>query len=414
MRTLVILLWCSGLAAADLAQLRQLTDHNRLFDLSRELQQPGWDSADTLFYRGIATSRFGHERDGIELLRALLAAKPDPKMLRRAHEEIADAYQRLGLYKKAAAAWTEALQLTPAGDPERQGNENTQALMVSLSEAPPETVEFDTDEPIQATRNKIGSWNVPVQVNGVTGQWIFDTGAGLSTVTESEAKRMGLAVRESKAWVGGSTDRKNALHVAIARDLQFGPAHVHNVVFLVLSDESLNLAPVHYQITGILGLPVIRALDRVAISSAGEVRVHAGAGAPPGAPNLFFDGDSAIVEVDHEVDHGQRHLQMHLDTGANDTSLYPSFRDALSREETARIGSKREKRAGAGGSIQIRAEVVPVLRFDVLGTRVSLKKVSMLPEQPKGGLGFRDGVVGMNALWNGFLLDFDQMRLVIR
>jgi predicted aspartyl protease len=409
-RKLVALLWCSSLAAADLAHLQQLTDHNRLFELRRELQQPGSDNADTLFYRGVAASRFGRERDGGELLRAFLATKPDLKMLRRAHEEMADANQRLGLYKEAAEAWTEALQLTPAGDPEREGNENTQALMISLSEAPPETIEFGTDVPTKASRNKIGSWNVPVQVNGFTGQWIFDSGAGLSTLSESEAKRMGLAVRESKAWVGGSTDKRSPLHVAIARDLQFGPAHVHSVVFLVLSDESLYLAPVHYQIAGILGLPVIRALGGVGISSAGDVRVHAGGAAAVGAPNLFFDGDQSIVEVDH----GQRHLQMHLDTGANDTSLYTSFRDALSREETARIRSKREKRAGAGGAIQIRAEVVPALRFEILGTLVSLKKVSMLPEQPKGENRFRDGVVGMDALWNGFFLDFDAMRLAIR
>ncbi len=410
MRKLVALLWCSSLAAADMIQLQALTDNNRLFELRRDVQQPGSNGADTLLYRGIAASRFGHERDGVELLRTLLATKPDPKMLRRACEEMADAYQRLGLYKEAAETWTEALRLTPAGDPEREGNENTQSLMASLSEAPPETIEFGTDVPTKATRNKIGSWNAPVQVNSFTGQWIFDTGAGLSTLSESEAKRMGLAVRESKAWVGGSTDKRSPLHVAIARDLQFGAARVHNVVFLVLSDESLYLAPVHYQITGILGLPVIRALGRVGISSGGDVQVHAGVVAQTGPPNLFFDGDSAIVEVDH----GQRRLQMHLDTGANVTSLYPSFRDALSREETARLRSKREKMAGAGGAIQIRAEVFPALRFEILGTPVSLKKVSMLPEQPKGESRFRDGVVGMDALWNGFLLDFDAMRLAVQ
>lgn len=410
MRKLVALLWCSSLAAADLTQLQALTDNNRLFELRRELQQPGSNGADTLFYRGIVASRFGHDRDGVELLRAFVATKPDLKMLRRAHEEMADAYQRLGLYSEAAEAWTEALRLTPAGDPEREGNENTQALMVSLSEAPPETIEFGADVPTKATANKIGSWNVPVQINSSAGQWIFDSGAGLSTLSESEAKRMGLAVRESKAWVGGSTGKRNLLHVAIARDLQFGPAHVHSVVFLVLSDQSLYLAPWHYQITGILGLPVIRALGRVGLSGAGDVRVHVGVAAPPGAPNLFFDGDSAMVGVDH----GLRHLQMHLDTGANDTTLYPSFRDALSRQETAKIRSKREKRAGAGGTIQIRAEMIPLLRFEILGTPVNLKKVSILPEQPKGESRFRDGVVGMDALWNGFLLDFDAMRLAIQ
>lgn len=55
-----------------------------------------------------------------------------------------------------------------------------------------------------------------------------------------------------------------------------------------------------------------------------------------------------------------------------------------------------------------------MLRFEILGTPIGLMKVSMLPEQPKGGNRFRDGVVGMDALWNGFLLDFDAMCLAIR
>ena len=54
------------------------------------------------------------------------------------------------------------------------------------------------------------------------------------------------------------------------------------------------------------------------------------------------------------------------------------------------------------------------MRFEILGTPVSLKNVSMLPGLPKGENRLRDGVVGMDALWNGFLLDFDAMRLVIQ
>jgi hypothetical protein len=32
---------------------------------------------------------------------------------------------------------------------------------------------------------------------------------------------------------------------------------------------------------------------------------------------------------------------------------------------------------------------------------------------PKGNIRFRDGVIGMDALWSGFLLDFDAMRLQV-
>jgi hypothetical protein len=51
--------------------------------------------------------------------------------------------------------------------------------------------------------------------------------------------------------------------------VQLGAAHIHNVVFLVLADQALNIAPLHYQITGIPGIPVLRALSRVEISNAG-------------------------------------------------------------------------------------------------------------------------------------------------
>lgn len=409
-KPLLLLLCCASLAAADLAQLQQAVDNNRILELRRELQQPGRSESETLFYRGIVACRFGHETEGIAMLRSFLATSPDSKMARKAHEEMADAYQRLGLFKEAAQVWTEAVQLTPSGDPEREDNENTQALMASLSDTPPESVEFGADAPTRATRNKIGSWNVPVEVNGVTGQWIFDTGAGLSTVSESEAKRLGLTVRESKAWVGGSTDKRSSLRLAVAPDLRFAGAHVHNVVFLVLSDQSLYLAPVHYQITGILGLPVIRAVDWVAIAKSGLVQIRPPDTAPAGEPNLFFDADSPIVEVDH----GSHRVEMFLDTGANDTSLYPSFRDALSPGETAQTKSRKAKLAGAGGAIQVKTETIPALRFEILGAPIELKKVDVLPEQPKDDKRFRDGVVGMDALWGGFLLDFDAMRLVIQ
>ena len=92
-----------------------------------------------------------------------------------------------------------------------------------------------------------------MRVNGVNGQWIFDTGANISTLTETEAKRMGLSVRETKAYVNGSTQKRNALQLAVASDVQLGAAHIHNVVFLVLADQALHIGPLHYQITGSWG-----------------------------------------------------------------------------------------------------------------------------------------------------------------
>ena len=114
----------------------------------------------------------------------------------------------------------------------------------------------------RASRNPLGSWDVPLEVNGRQGEWIFDTGANLSTLTESEAARMGLKPQEADAYVNGSTGKKNPLRFAVAQDLRSGNAHLRNVLFLILSDQALYIGPLKSQIRGILGLPVLRALGR--------------------------------------------------------------------------------------------------------------------------------------------------------
>lgn len=401
----LVIFWCSCLAAADLDQLRQLAAKDRFFELRRALDEPGAAADGTLLYRGLIASHFGHENEGIEMLRRALAENPPSEMTLKAWEAIAGAYERLGRYKDAAQAWTEALKLTPRSDPDRDGNENTRDLLEALADVPPQTVEFGADISVDASRNKLDSWNVPVEVNGVAGSWIFDTGANVSTVTESEAKRMGLTLRETKGYVTGSTAKKNPLRLAVANELRFGSARLRNVILLVLADNALHIGPLHEQINGILGLPVLRALGRVAVSKTGAVQIHHTAAAPATRePNLFFEEETPIVEIARD----QNHLQMFLDTGSNATFLYPSFRGALG---AARLRTHREKMAGAGGMIKRKDEVVPALRIDLLGKPIDLKNISLLPDQPHGVAGLRDGVIGMDALWNGFLLDFDAMRL---
>ncbi len=410
MRWALAAMWCSSLWAADITGLRDLTEQHRFFELRRALGQPGWNSGETLFYRGIVASRFGHEADGMDMLRKFLATRPASEVAREAWDEIASALRRLGRYREAGDALDEELRLMPAADPDRGQTGNTRVLMESLRDIAPMTAEFAQDVPMRAMRNKIGNWNVPAAVNGVTGEWIFDTGAAISTVTQTEAKRLGLTVRQSKAYVSGSTGKHNALQLAVANDLVFGGAHIHNVVFLVLADRSLYFAPIHYQITAILGLPVLRALGRVGIAGDGQVRIRQPDAATTGAPNLYYDELSPRLEIGHD----KHLLRMFLDTGANDTTLYPGFRGAMRPEELSRIRRKHDRVAGAGGALKRKIESVPELRIEIAGKTIALKKLSLLTEEPPGGNGHLDGVIGMDALWGGFLLDFDTMRLDVQ
>ncbi|MGA8272233.1 MAG: retropepsin-like aspartic protease [Candidatus Sulfotelmatobacter sp.] len=407
MRYFLGLICCLSLSAADVTQLRQFQENSQFFQLREALQRPGWNNSETLFYGALVESRFGQDTAAIKDLKKFLAAPGQPFVRRKAYEELASALGRVGRYGDSAHAMTEALRLTPFDDVDRAGEVNTRTLYESLADVAPQTVEFGEEVPTQASFNPLGSWDVPVEVNGHQGAWIFDTGANLSTVSESEAAKMGLAPRETSTYVNGSTGKKNPLRLAVARDLRVGSAHLSNVVFLVISDQALFIDPLKYQIRGILGLPVLRALGCVAVSAKGVVRIETKEAAAAGNPNLFLDGWDLIVEVRH----GDRRLQMFLDTGANSTSINPSFRDALMPDEIASLKSKRDKTGGAGGVVSRKTEVIPTLRLEILGRAEELTKVSLLLKQPAGDRSYRDGVLGMDGLAAGFTLDLRAMQL---
>jgi tetratricopeptide (TPR) repeat protein len=407
-RSLLGLICCLSLTVVNVTQLRQLQEQSRYFQLREALQQTGRRDSETLFYRALVESRFGQDSAAVLDLLKFLAARSDPVLQRKAYEELASALARLGRYGESARALSEALRLTPLDDFEHADNENARALYESLAGVAPQTIEFGKEIPAQANLNALGSWDVPLEVNGHKGKWIFDTGANLSTVSESEAAEMGLAVRETSTYAKGSTGKKNPLRLAVAGDLRFGNAHLRNVVFYVLSDQALYIGPLKYQIRGILGLPVLRALGCVAISAKGVVRIETKAvTADRGEPNLFLDGWELIVEARH----GDRQLQMFLDTGANATSMNPSFRDALTPDETASLKSKQDRIAGAGGIVSRKTEVLPTLRLAILGHIEELTNVSLVGQQPPGDKSYRDGTLGMDALASGFTLDFRAMQL---
>ncbi len=103
-----------------------------------------------------------------------------------------------------------------------------------------------------------------------------------------------------------------------------------------------------------------------------------------------------------------------MDTGSNSTFFYPSVRGALDKAEISQLRTKKEKVGGAGGVIERKTELLPAIRLDMDGKAITLKDLSLLTETPADSRRYRDGVIGMDALWNGFLLDFEAMRVEIQ
>lgn len=252
--------------------------------------------------------------------------------------------------------------------------------------------------------NDFGSQSADVAVNGVTSSWFVDTGAEITVVTESLARRMAVPIVADRIRVGTTTADVFG-KVGIIGRLSIGTAAVENVPVLILPDAQLMVGNVH-QIDGILGLPVMAAFGRVAWVDAGR-SFALGEAAPkarPSSPRIYWHDEGLGVPVSTP----RGILGAHLDTGANATdwreeglTLLDPGTIAAATDEVAHVG-------GAGGVVEVKQKQLPLLTFRLGPVPVTLRKVSLNGPGPTSA-----ARIGMDAVsqFGVFILDFEQMRI---
>jgi predicted aspartyl protease len=62
---------------------------------------------------------------------------------------------------------------------------------------------------------------VPVLINGRRATYLLDTGAWMSVMTEAEAKRLGLTIREGTGVLGESSGKGVKIRTAVAKTLSW-------------------------------------------------------------------------------------------------------------------------------------------------------------------------------------------------
>lgn len=283
------------------------------------------------------------------------------------------------------------------------GADDGQAAAISeaLSAVPPISAIGSARAPL--TPNALGSRDVTVSVNGVAAPWLVDTGAQITTVSESLAQRIGLRALPAPLTVRGATGFARG-KLAIIDRLTIGAAEVRHAPVLILPDASLEIGGLP-RIEAILGLPVLVAFGRAAWLDGGKT-LALGEAAPPvpaDAPRLYWHEEGIGVPVSTPL--GVRGAQ--LDTGANTTYLRPAARALLDPATQASAFSRRGKVGGAGGVIETPEIVYPRLALEVLGARVVLRDVPLVDEPGEGAARLGEDVAGGFAT---LILDFETMR----
>jgi predicted aspartyl protease len=287
---------------------------------------------------------------------------------------------------------------------------NTSAIVKALVNIPPQTIERQGDFEINYKRDLVNLIRIPVTINEETEDFIFDTGANFSCITESQAKEMGIKMLDADFAVTSSSKSALSSKLGVADKLMIGNITFRNVVFIVLPDKSLKFAGGIYKIRGIIGLPVIAQMKQVTITKAGKLLstekysgVH--------KMNMGLEGNTPFVSVNF---YGQDHNYV-FDTGAAASvfgnKFYTVYKDSLASAEegTAHMG-------GAGGVQKVSTRVMKHVHYGFGGMTGILKSITIQQSGVTDVLGQHYGIVGEDIFmqWETMVINFDGMFVEVK
>lgn len=370
--------------------------------------------ADRDYAAGVLANRAGKIDESIQLLERAIPQirKSQPRRAAIALECLADDFTKIYRYADAAKAFDDLLahfasELAPA---DLQNDRDNSGVVHLLKAAPPQTISLDGPVRLKTQRDATGDLDADLRVNGASEHWLLDTGANMSVVTVSFAKRLGVQPLPGYGQTSsGVTGIENPLQVAVLPELKFGSATVHNVVLLILDDENLNVGTENgnYQIEAVLGYPVLQALGAVTFSQDGTLEAGPGTAPPGAAARVFMDGLVPMIECGVSG----KNLLFDLDTGANGSMLSVRY----FKDFNAQLSSwKRGKNEGYGaGGIKVRdVYIVPALELKVGDKTATLHGIPIFTSPVGTSIDDVYGNLGQDMLagFKSFTLDFAHMK----
>lgn len=370
-------------------------------ELAKMPRGPGRD-----YLAGVLANRRGKLDESIKLLNRALPSLHESKDDRAvvAFQTLADDYTKAFDYAAAAKAYAELAVLSP-----RKGGSDDAQIIHLLAGVKPTTISWHGPVRLKTTRSAIGLVVTELEVNGVKGEWVLDTGSNYSIVSKSFAEKLGLKALPGYAQTGsGSTGLENRLQAAVIASMQVGGATLKNVVVLIFNDRNLNiqLPKRSYQINAMLGYPVFQAMGIITFTRSGEFEAGAAADRGGTATPMYMRRLTPVADF---VTNGVA-LPFTLDTGGLNTQFSVRYYDRFKKKN---LGWKEgvEEFAGAGGNMRRRICMQPVLRLGIGDKTAVLKDASISPVKMHSGLDQLYGNVGLDVFrqFESFTFDFADM-----
>jgi hypothetical protein len=357
------------------------------------------------FYSAEVACAFNDTATCQERFGKVIASAPNSGEAKQVHHMLAYALLREGRYLRSLTEIDRLLAI----DPNDSDANDTRPFFEALGHFPDQAIRENGTE--KATVLMDGG-KLPLLINGRKASYFFDTGANLSTLSESEAIRLGMEIKEVRSG-GASADingNRVSFRVTLANSLALGGVVLNNVAFLVSSNDQQPFASMEPGQRGLIGLPVLRAFGSMKWNREGQVEVdRSPRPANLAAANLCFEDLSLIAEASFE----QHKLPFVLDTGAETTDLWPKFAE-VARDLIRRFGNREfHTVTGMGGSQQFDSTSIPQVTLRLGGKCVILQPAHVLRTQQKAENRWFYGNLGIDLLGQAqdVTIDFRTMTI---
>jgi len=254
---------------------------------------------------------------------------------------------------------------------------NNLLIRNALKNIPAQQTEIKDNTTIWWSRNKLGLIEIPVKVAATSYKGIFDTRANISTISKTYAEKLKLHILNVSYNEGsGATGIQFKTGMGIADSLYIGDILVKNVVFQVMPDSILYIAPIKFQLNVIIGYPVIEQLKEIHVFSNGKMTIPV-IPAKSDLHNFAIDGLNPVVAL--KV--GNDTLAFNFDSGASTSDFYAAYFEKY-KAAVLKNGFKKTLHFGGAGGVQKKeVYILPSLNFTLGNKTVTVDSVSVLTKK---------------------------------
>lgn len=310
-----------------------------------------------------------------------LAALPDSLRF-LFHSIEMDNHIKLFEYKKAAKTGALLLGQFPSfyTAEELTGFKEANIIWDAMSLQDPQQITHQGNTALSVKRDIAGLMNIAVADADTVFNFVFDTGAGISTIMETYAAKLNLQMIGDVTVPirSGITGIPTQARLGIAKRLRIGNMEITNSLFLVFPDSALSFAGGAYTIKGIIGFPVIKEMGELTFRN-DSLYVSPGSITVNHERNMAVDNLKPYLFLEYK---GKR-LPFTFDTGAQESL----FSDVFYRYDRANMDSlgkaSTQKMGGTNGSKLFNGVLVPELSFSIQQHTVTLKNVFVSKEKIK-------------------------------